>query len=230
MAEYTADFELGSNGATITTGDPGSLTAWTRIFDTYTYSNAQSAHGSLSAACPSGGSPAFGLVWDKTFPSEFYGRFYLYATALPTTNTRVFLIQGTTSGHAGFIILTDGTVMTTVSSGSNIAGAVPIAINQWVRLEYHFVRSATVGLMEVRLFNTKDSSSSSEIISPTANRDTDGGGGSIDHTEHGSIQFGPWGSTFWLDDIVDNATSYPGPVVTATTFMPPARIGRVRGG
>jgi hypothetical protein len=216
MAEYTAGFELGVNGATIATSDPGDATAWTRIFGTHIYDNTHVAHGALAAKMDS--TANFGLIWDQTYLTDFYGRFYLYATSNPSANTNVCSITG--GGVTSRIFVqTDGTIVSTATG--NVAGSVPIALNQWIRIEYHFIASATVGLLEIKLFNTKESSAPSETIAPTANRNTGASAPTeLDHA-NGNAAAG-WGGNIWFDTIVTNATSYPGPAVpdTGQNFAP----------
>jgi hypothetical protein len=222
MAEYTADFELGVNGATISTSDAGSLTAWDFVLDTPVYDNTHVAHGSLAMRC----NAAEYCRWTQTFPTEYYGRLYLYATAWPSGNLAITNMHENANRCRVFEIHTDGTVWNRDVGNTTQAGSVPIALNQWVRLEYHFIQSATVGLLETKLFNSAASLIASDTIGSTANRNT---GSTVPLSmEHGVTDFNAWGSDIWIDDIVANATSYPGPFVdpAAVFNLAPVIYGR----
>lgn len=213
MAEYTAGFETGINGNTISTSDAGDATAWQSIAGAPnpTYSNTHVAFGALAAAYTVNG--AF-TRWasPNTWGTDHYGRFYLYATANPGSNQSICSLQDA-GGTSNIVILTGGNIQSR-DHGAGVNGSVSISLNQWVRIEYHFISSATVGLLEVKLFNTAASTTPDETIASTANRDT--GATAITEEYFGQTNFGPWGATTWMDSILVNATSYPGPVVTGT--------------
>src|SRR5574338_1457281 len=77
----TADFEAGTNGNGVTTGDAGSSTAWDAVnitSGTITYSNAQAASGSQSCLFSSNTSAHY-LEWSTALGTvtDHYGRMYL---------------------------------------------------------------------------------------------------------------------------------------------------------
>jgi hypothetical protein len=212
VAEYTADFEAGVNGATITTGaGEASATAWNVVAGSPTYSVTHVAHGSLASSFASNNEY---LRWTKAFSADHYGRFYLYATSIPSSSQAVVKIEAQTGTNPNnrIEIHNDGIVYIRDNTGGTVSGSVQIATNQWIRIEYHFVASTTVGLLEVRLFNSAESTTPSDTISP-GNVNT--GNESPTELYIGTEEFGPWGSTIWFDDIVANATSWVGPVAVA---------------
>ena len=220
MAEYTAGFEAGVNGNTVSTaGGEANLTAWTRVFGVQTYSNAQVAHGSLSLLRPSA-FDTFGLIWDLAFLSDFYGRFYMYATAFPGAGVDLARFNGG-GAEVRLALNTSGTIRS-LCNGVPVDGATTIALNQWIRIEFHFIASATVGLLEVKLFNTKESTVVTETIAPTADRNT----GASPPNEGDLSGAGAWGADTWFDSVIYNATSYPGPAVTVTQNFAPVIYGR----
>lgn len=222
----TADFELGVNGNDVLVADPGSANAWdTRIVPggTVKYSNTQKAHGALSAQFDHTASgSAKTLQWDTSLGTvtDHYGRFYMFVTAYPTGDT--FILDANTVGvtnNARIRLLTTGALSTFSKSALLNTTTNLVPLNGWCRIEYHIVHSATVGMVELKLFNTMDSAVATETITSAANNDTNANAngilyGSPDGTGGAWIQY--------LDDIVANATSYPGPVSTpaATVILP----------
>lgn len=216
MAVCTADFERGVNGATVATTDAGSATAFDATDITANglarYSNAH-AYGSLSgefgATGIGGGRGA--IQWNTGTLTDHYGRVYLYLTSYDAsqmpfifggqTFTRGFRIDLNTSGQlAGF----DNPAAALFPTFST-----PVPPNQWVRIEYHIVQSATVGSAEVKMFSSPDSTTPTETQSGTnkntlANIDTMQFGAGIGSSVN-------TGYTIWLDNIVAGADSYPGP-------------------
>jgi hypothetical protein len=231
MADRTATFEAGVNGASVTTaGGEASATAWSAVADAtnVTYNNAIVAHGSLAAKLDHTSAINRYMSWTGVSSTDHYGRFYLYVSAYPGSNVYIYeldltgapqcLIRLTTTGKLQWVDLTGTGAITTASV--NLAG--------WSRIEYHIVHSATVGSQELKLFNDPDSVTETETISNSSRNN----GASVNQFYFGMINAAASGWVQYLDDIVDNATSYPGPAVVpaGATFMPPPRLGRVRGG
>lgn len=224
MAKLTATFETGVNGDSIATTDEGSGAAFDiathSAFGTLTYSNAQAASGTLSmksATNLSGGGSSY-VGWSSSFgiQTEHYGRLYLYLPQYEGGATAFLQAgQGTTRGCRLDYSAT-GKIQGSDSTGAALftLGSVSIALNQWVRIEYHFVCDPTVGQAEVKLFNTAGSTIASEVLTGTANKNT------LDN--HTRITFGAGveatgnitsGHSIYLDNIVANAASYPGPYI-----------------
>ena len=204
MADFTATFEAGVNGNSITTaGGEASATAWDDVVNTPKYSNAQAAHGTLSCEIS---------VNDQTCrwtmsSSDHYGRVYLYLTIDNGANYNG-IVTFATPGPQPSIFVEASTRKLLCANGANLqAGAQVLPLNQWFRFEYHFVNSTTVGLVEAKLFLTPDSSTPTETITLSSQNTS---------TSTSEVQFGCRNGTLlgnmYLDDIVANATSYPGPV------------------
>ena len=206
MADFTAMFEAGINGNTITTA-PGeaSLTAWDEIFilTTLTYDNDPVAHGALSARLEGSGTR---MTWNLPTPTDHYGRVYLYVTSTALDFTFVIVDNPAFTGVVS-ISCVSGKIRVSDSVAATTDGTVNIATNQWVRIEYHVIHSATVGQIEAKLFNNAESSTPSDTITSPANRNTS--------TQAFDVRFlisgiaGPIN----MDSIVANAISYPGPAV-----------------
>ncbi len=219
MAQATANFELGVQGSAVLVADPGSATAWD-IRDNpggnaITYDNAH-AYGLLAAKVDNTANAASQnqLIWTTGIGTltDWYGRLYLYATTFPTTGS-YRLVQDSNNNFPVFINAT-GEVQQYDQGGFVHQTTAVIGLNQWVRIEWHWLNSATVGQVEVKLFNSPDSATPTETKTSAANRNT-----SVSTTE---IRFGLGGGTteagpVWLDNLVAGATSYPGPVVVPST-------------
>lgn len=212
MTVCTATFDAGSNGATVSAGDAGAATAWDSVGsfggNTLTYSNAHS-YGRLAAKFDNTAAPASqnSLIWSTALGTvtEHYGRVYLYATYIPTGSYRV--VQ---DGNGQFMVFinSSGLVWSIDQGGTAVATTVPIALNQWVRIEWHWVNSITVGQVEIRLFNSPNSTSPTEAVSTAANRNTLASATSLEiGLGSGGGETGP----IWLDNVVAGATSWPGP-------------------
>lgn len=214
MADFTADFEKGTNGNTITTGDAGSATPWWIVNGTPSYSNAHAAHGGLAAKIAAADASC-DLAWQTL--SGGYGRAYIYATAYPSGTVPVFYAD--LSAHfdinaSGFLFMAD-------VAANSYTGTVPIPLNQWCRIEWKIVFSPTVGQIEMKLF-AGDSTTPLDTITSPANGNTGTAGGS-----YCSVRCRSWGTDVWVDDIVANATSYPGPVPGLPQLaLPPVIYGR----
>lgn len=204
---FTANFERGNNGNDVLTTDPGSATAWNDTQGTPRpkYTNTRAAHGSFSAIVSSNDAV---LGWN-TSTTDHYGRLYFYATANPITNQLNLLkcqLGGTAKAYLK--VNTTGKVQIADNGALNTQDSIAlISLNQWIRIEWHIIHSATVGQMQVKLFNDADSITPTEIITGPATWDT---GASCDAYIFADYD-GTWGSDTWYDNIVANASSYPGP-------------------
>jgi len=234
LTQVSADFETGVNGATIATTDTGSATAFDAVSTTPTngvavYDTTHVAFGSLAAklgANASGAANAY-VTWSTALGTvtDHFGRLYLYLTAYGSGNIPIIWAgQGTTRGCR-----VDFTSTGKLAGFDNAGAALfttftnAIPLNQLVRIEWHFVCSATVGQGEVKLFNTASSTTPTETQTGTATKNT-----LANHTAV-KIGVGPNGEgsltangVLWMDNIIAGATSYPGPFVPASSSSPGA--------
>jgi hypothetical protein len=208
----TADFELGTNGATIQTSDPGSGNPWDAAnigpSNSITYDNTHCVSGKQSANFTLGGvNGSCSLGWNLPVPApvDYYGRDYRFLPAYPgATGTFTAFQFNTDAGACWSIRISTTGVITILSASFGVQYTFTnlIALNQWVRFEYHAVHAA--GFAEVKLFNDGTNLVPTEVGNFS--------GQSI-RTEAKSIILGA-GSlnyTHWADEIVTNATDYPGP-------------------
>lgn len=217
VTQLTADFEAGTDGNTITTGDTGSQTAWDTVVTngstTIKYSTTHAAHGSQSAKFSAVTQSAMYLQWDSAMgaTTDNYGRVYLWRDSLDATNIHYWLSVYDNAANfiCRFMISQSGKVAIQNSAGSTIAtGTTTVATGQWTRLEYKIVNNASTGILEVKLFNTADSTTADDTVTATG-QNTRADTGIV---RFGSEQVNSAGYAYYLDDIVAGATSYPGPV------------------
>jgi len=216
-----AGFELGVNGATIGTtvveADGDRFNQATVPGDgTMIYDAARAALGSQSAkiATVTAGTPAFG--WNENSPvlgtlTDHYGRAYLYLTGNPSVNLAWLACQLTGASCSRIIVTTTGKLQINDSANTLAGGpgAVSLTPNQWVRVEWHFVHSTTVGMGEVKLFNTPGSATPDETITTPANKNMNS---SANRVIVGIINSAANIGPYWLDQIVAGIQgAYPGP-------------------
>lgn len=219
MAELTAGFETGVNGNSVLTSDTGDASAWDFVnvsgSTTIKYDTTHVNSGSLAAKLVCDGTNFGNVTWHPNLgTTDHYGRIYLWITALPSAAFPIIQTADSGGGRAARIDIQHSGVLTLIdapASGQKSSTAI-VSTGQWIRIEYHVIHSATVGQIEVKLFNTASSTTPDETITSPATWNT--GTGASYH------QFGnptsPKAMTVWMDDIVAEATSYPGPVAGAS--------------
>lgn len=204
----TADYEKGTLSNSISTGDSGSATAWDGTNTPPIYDNTHAAHGSKAAKYAAATSSR--SWWTPgTPPTEMYGRAYAWLTANTTTGTQGFLFGDTSTSVQLLNINANGKAVAGASVATNA-----VSLNQWIRMEFHGIASTSVGFLEIKLFNSADSITPTETITSAANLNTG--------ASYGRFTVGPFStsfsaSAFWLDQIVVNASAYPGPFPVSTT-------------
>lgn len=220
MTVATADFKLGTNTNAIAAADAGSATAWTTVIksagNTIIYDNTFAAHDTLAAKFDNTTTPAGSchLQWGAAVGTltEHYGRVYLYATANPSGSVRLINFDNGGAFACRINLSSAGKLQWSDNTGT-AATTNSITLNQWVRIEYHVVHSATVGQGEIKLYNTPDSATVTETLTTAANRNT--------LAQATLYSFGQFAGAnivaiIWQDNIVAGATAYPGsfPVIS----------------
>lgn len=228
MAVLTADFEAGTNGSTILIGDAGSASAFDTAQvggGTLTYDTSRAAHGTKSAKVSPVSSANY-VGWAGSIssqPSPFFGRFYVNFTSFPTTFVPWFSL-----GHGAY---TSGTMSMDLDFGAASGASMRIVVggntaspftftttlsaNQWYRIEYSCVPSATVGQAQVKLYSSPDSITAAEDSTLKTGLNTLAS--PIDHAAFGTAGGAANSFTYWFDNIVTNATAFPGPFPVSTT-------------
>ena len=226
MADLTATFETGVHGNNVATADAGSGDAWNVVQitspGTLKYDNTI-FYGALGAKLTSStATSGIHMAWTTAFPTvtDHYGRIYVY---FPTSFSGMGIARqiATSSGglnaaqlrinNTGKVELIDGTnAIRATSTNSLNTGA-------WTRLEYRFIHSTTVGQMECKIFLSPDSATPTETLTTTAAWNTRA---NADEIYFGCTFGSPNGhNAFWIDNIVANATAYPGPAGGGATTV-----------
>lgn len=220
MAVLTADFETGTHGNSVSTGDTGSATAWEALYGAgpAAYSNVHAAHGTLSCFCPGGIQGQ--LAWEAALGTvtDHYGRAYMY---VPTSaNNGVYfdivrLMSGATAvASINFIQVVSPTAKLEVYDNFGInrgTSTTTIPVDQWVRIEWHVTHSLTVGVVSVRIYTSADSTTLIETL--TASNFNFGASAAAVRVGNVAANRDP----SYIDNIVVNATAFPGPFPVNTT-------------
>lgn len=224
----TNSFEgITPSGTAITTGNSGGASG--SAFDAVqlgtgaavTSDSAHAHRGALSCHVTTGGTAAQdNVLWSTSAGTltQSWFRLYLYFTANPAATTQVYSAFNVGGGTecAALSVNTSGTLRFDNSTGSPIiTTTTAIATGQWVRIEGFITGSATVGQLELKLFNTPDSLTPDETHTSTAAQNTAG--------PLAFYNFGTVGAaanvSYWLDDLGLSSTGYPGPAVTPGSYF-----------
>lgn len=230
MARCSARFETGTNGNTIATGDTGDSTAWDSVSlgtgGTAVYNNTLKHDGALSGKLTRGTAGTVILQWTGALGTvtDHYGRAYVYLTAAPASAFALVLCLSGASNACQVRLDAAGRLRARDSTGSETLGAVALAVNQWVRIEWHFVHSTTVGQIEIKLFNNTDDLTATDTITATG-KNTLASGDRIRFQADVNASY-----VVQFDDLIAGATAYPGPsqlsFAGAITPTGSVRIGR----
>jgi hypothetical protein len=238
MTDLTATFEVAGKvaGDTISTGDAGALTPWDDIAvggGNNLYASG-AAHGSLCAKI----APAGLLRWEESprfggaGPSDHYGRVYFKGVTIANIQTFApvrFLCVGVTGGgnsYLGIYFGSDGKLRVYSVTDSLIATSTGSwSLSAWHRIEYHVVNNVSAGALTIRIYDSLDDTSIAETMSLSS---IDSGG----RTAYWQMGFPSFngGDEGYLDDIVANATTWPGPafIPSVGSVFSKRDLGRVR--
>jgi hypothetical protein len=223
LTDLTNSAEGGSSGTTLTTGNSGGTSG--SAFDivtpgsgaTLAFDNAQAAHGSLSykvATSATSASNVFGWSTSIGSSATMWFRAYLYMTGLLAADTRlVRFFTGTTTDAAVWISASTGILRFVNSAATNIffmTNAVPT--NQWFRIEGFVIGNATTGQVELKQFNTADSTTATETKTSAATAATNA---AVDSVTFGVTQAAASIGPYWTDDLGVSNTGYLGPAQSA---------------
>lgn len=230
MATITNSYEGGTNGTTISTANSGggSGTAFNTISGavagaTLAFSSTRSAHGTLSMQIATGATSGSQWVgWTSGFGSQntFYVRFNMYTTAYPAVSSTIWRILSGGSVCASINLRTTGQIRVLDANGVQIDGLISSAIplNQWVRIEAHFILDSASGQAELRIFHAVDSVLAD--FSANSGADQSLGATTADTYRFGlqssQVNFGP----MWFDDYGLSTDGYLGPAGTPENVLP----------
>ena len=233
MAATSNTFEGLSNGTGITSGNSGGASG--DAFDlmtlgsgaTATADTSKSAHGSVSMKLATGVSAADCVAeWTTKIGSQTvnYGRAYLWIGSNPGTNHRLFDLVASPNLCGAIYLTTTGKLQPVDTGGGQMTITTnSVALSQWIRIEWKYTASTTVGQAEIRLYNTADSTTATETQVSAASFNT--------QASFNEYRFGaagdpmPANRTVWYDDIGLSTVDFLGPAATPTPLVQPAHPG-----
>jgi hypothetical protein len=223
-------FEGGTSGIAIPAG-PGSGgptyaslgTADGMLFDsvsvsgasTLTYSNTVAHSGSLSCQVYTPSTAACYLMWNSSGllgnpAAQTWFRIYLYQAANPASVHQLCLLNVGGSRAGDLIINASGTLSMRNAAGTVIITTTnTVPLSAWYRVEGYVTSNASTGQMEVKLFDSPDSTTPTETQTSGANLNTLGG--AITQVRFGPSSTGVTGMTYYMDDIAASVSGYIGP-------------------
>ena len=222
------NFNGGTSGTAISTTNSGGIsgTAFTTVSATNSatvaFSNAQVAHGNMSAVVSTTSTAGVAsLQWGSGVigtQTTLYGRAYFYLTASPGTNDAVIEFQSS-SGWAGGIQITTARVLLIQNEAfatvTTFTSTIPTG--QWVRVEWKLVSSATTGQIVLNYYATKDSTNPTQTYTSAATQNFGANCTGVWFGWNNSHASQP---TTYIDDIALSTTGFLGPVIVpSTAFM-----------
>lgn len=210
MAVQTAGFNPAgaTNGATIATTDTGDLTAWTSVSGTPPiYDNTHVLFGKALAGKVSVSAASKFMGWTVSNAANHFGRAYIFFSSLPEAPAGIIFdnavnalnVRVDASGHVILNKLND-------TRGTDLAtSTTTLTTGQWYRLEWNLHPTDASG--SVSIFTSPDSATAAETISASL---ISGGAATASTTLYG-VSDSNHTTTFWLAQIVDNATASIGP-------------------
>ena len=212
-------FESGQpDGTVISAGNSGggAGTAFSVITGSPTYSVTHVKAGSLAMSVDTTGTYAeTHVAWTGlgSFTTNVWFRTYMYLTANPVaTQPRLLCARTSAAANSGFVTMTTAGLlqsMNAAQAGSG-TGTVPVALNQYIRVEWRILSSTTVGESEWWLYNTPEA----PIGSFDDHTNTTGMvlGANTDGIRYGAATAtGPANFHFWMDDVAVSSTGQVGP-------------------
>ncbi len=224
MAQVTATFETGTNAATIATSDTGSANAFDVVMinspATVTYDTTH-VYGALAAKIITGAGGSGYVQWSSASLgaiTDAYGRLYLWTASNPNSVNSLCLFRSTGTARCRLGLNTAGKLEVRDSTNTVQATSTnAIALSQWNRIEFHVTFNSTVGFMEIKLFQSADSSTATETLTSASNLNF--GGGSSNEILMGWVASQNPTRTMWLDNLVWGAASYPGPASSSNALV-----------
>ena len=169
------------------------------------------AHGAFAATMD--GTDGNSVLWNGISNIDHYGRAYLYALSNPGAEVNLVKFDEGISTKGYISVVSGGQVKLKDNlAGNSQLSTATIPLNTWVRFEWHMIVSATVGQLQVKFF-TEDSTTPIETITTPANWDL----GAVTNEIRFLDLDNTWGNALWIDDIVANASTWPGPAQSVLT-------------
>lgn len=233
MTTLANNFEGGTSGAAITAANSGGTSG--SAFDSVTlvsggtlaFDAAVAAHGSLSAKVATGATAGGSRMnWAASLGaisgSTVWFRLYLFFTANPAAEVRVFAAAPASGTCAALSVSAAGKLIFRNATGSIVTtSTAAIPLNAWFRVEGFVTCSATAGQTEVKMFTVPDSTTVAETDTSSAAQNT--------NTTATQVFLGISGTAianagpYWIDDIGVSDQGYLGPSGVIQSAAVPAR-------
>lgn len=208
------NFNGGTDGATITTGNSGGASgdAFQSISATPVFTNVQWHSGGMAMRIvDAAGTTHCAHSGLGSITTNVYFRTYMYMDAFPGTNAVAILMQTGAAANCAWInINTTGKVNARNAANTSInTSTASVNLSSWFRLEWRVKASVTVGEIEWRLYNSPDSETITETINAAATQVL---GANIDLVRWGETANVP-GTPFtvYFDDVAVSTTDWIGP-------------------
>ena len=198
---------------------------------TLDYSSAFAHSGTLSCQVSTPSTGACYLMWNGaglliTTAAQTWFRLYLYQAANPASVHQLagLYVSGVRSGD--LVINASGTLSMRDSGGTaRITTVNKVPLNAWYRAEGFVLSDAGAGQLEVKLFDSPDSTTPTETQTSAADLNTLGG--NINQVRFGPSSTGVASLTYYMDDVATSTSGYvgPGPVVFHMAAGAPTSTG-----
>lgn len=215
-------FEGGSNGVTLTQGSGGNTGGSSGDFldvvdatGTVTFSTAQAAHGTVSMLVSTTAVSALAYAgYTLSSVTTDYMRCYIRLTALPGVVQILTRYLSGASQSLRVNVKAAGTLEVRDAANSVVGTTTSaVSINTWWRLELFTTFSATVGAVQLRLYNTADGTTITDSLNLTGLALT---------ANATALRFGVGAAaasipTTYYDDVAVEGATWHGPAVRSVT-------------
>lgn len=222
------DFNEGTNGTGITTGNSGGGVGES-AFDSVTTTNSATAVYSNVAAVNSGLSGAFStsgvsgvamVTWSTSLgtQSTIYGRVLVYMQSYPAADDNIVEFRNGATFGGGVMIATSGQLRTQNASFGEVGGGPTVPLNTWTRIEFKLVcGGAGVGSLNLNYYSTSDSVTITQSV--TDNAGAFGSSSAINTINYGRTSNHASQPAVYLDGLNVNLQGYPGPATTVQVLL-----------
>jgi len=212
--------ETSTNGTPVTALNSGQIyqnTMFERVTDTagaFAYSNAQTAHGTLSYSVTSPTTTPASVAWQSMTTTSAAMRFYAYFTGWPTDASEIGQFASIVSGVytlTGRVAISSEGKIRIFDTDFVYEMPSTLSLNTWYRLELSVDVGTTAinGVLVVELYAGDSTTPLETYTNNTANLGT----GIIHHALFGKINAFAWPNVYYLDEIAVQ--------IESTTFIGP---------
>lgn len=215
IAALTENFEGGSNGSAIATGN----TIFDNVSSGNTFTNAHAIEGSLAMALPAPSSLSYTRA-DYTAVANVYFSFYLYLVASATASTAICHVYDGATKICDVRQLSTGEIQLRNVSTNTWTGTT-LATGTWHRIELRVSPNSGAGTLQLRVF------SGANVHGSTPDQDSGSRTATAAVITSSYINFGRISTDttfdFILDRIRGDDATWPAPIVSNQT--PTANAG-----